>query len=450
MAEKHSLLSVAERAVRLGEALGASEVEAYGVLGEERSVSVAKLIETLYTVGTGGVGVRVLVGKRSGFFATSSLKSKDVERAVEAAYRMAKLSEPDKDWHVLPKKTGKASVEGVFDRETAETEPDALIGGVAEMLDAVAGCGSNLSVTRADVAVGSDETAVVNSHGCSLWREETSAAVSISVKAESGELKGISSEDQQARAWGKLDCGSVAREAAERAEKVMHAKPVAGGKMPVVWDNKLFASILRIMFGETLSADSVQKGRSPWAGRIGETIAAEGFSLLDDGLLRGGLGTREFDDDGVAQRTVSLIEKGTLRSFFYDNYTANKEKRESTGNASRSYRSFPMPSTNNLFLQPGEMRREELLDVKRGLYVVETIGDWLSNPISGDLSATATNAFLIEDGELTRPVKGVIVSGNFFEILRRGIDLGDDVDNSGSTYSPSARISEMAVTGEQS
>ncbi len=449
MAAKSNLQSLAERTVKLGEARGADEVEAYATSSEERRVVIKNQIETLYTTHTGGLGVRVIIGKRSGFFATSSLKTKDIEKAVETACGMARLSEPDKDWHSLPKKTGKTRVEETFDRETAEVEPSALIEGATQMIDVVNSYDRNLSITGAEVGAGRDETAVANSHGCNLWREETFAAASVNVKAEEDGMKGTSGEDQQARNWGKLDFSSVARTASERASKIVHAKPIAGGRMPVVWRNKLFASTLRIMFGGTLSADSVQKGRSPWIGKTDKRVASENFSLLDNGLLRGGLGTREFDDDGVAQREINLIDRGALRSFFYDNYTANKEGRESTGNSSRDYRSLPMPAPNNLLLQPGEAKPEELLDMRRGLYLVETIGEWLSNPVSGDLSATATNAFLIENGELTEPVKGIIISGNFFEILRGRIDLiADDTDNSGSTYSPSVRISEMTITGE--
>lgn len=443
------MLSVAEKAVKFGEGLSASEVEAYAMSAEGRRVIVTNQIETLYAACIGGLGVRIIIGKKNGFFATSSLKIKDIEKAVETAYSTAKLSEPDKDWYSLPTKSGKARVEETFDKKTAEIEPSTLVEEAVQMIDTVNNCGENLSITRAEVSTGTVETAIVNSHGCNLRKEETFASASISVKAEEGEMKGVSSEGQQARSWRKLDCSLVAQMAAERASKVVHAKPIAGGKMPVVWHNKLFASILRIMFGGTLSADSAQKGRSPWVGKIGKSIASENFNLLDDGLLRGGLGTREFDDDGVAQQRVMLIDRGFLQGFLYDSYTANKERRESTGNSSRDYSSLPMPSSNNLFLQPGRAKREELLDVRRGLYLVETIGGWLSNPISGDLSATATNAFLIEDGELTKPVKGVIVSGNFFDILCNEVDLiADDVQNLGSTYSPSVRISKMVITGE--
>jgi len=218
--------------------------------------------------------------------------------------------------------------------------------------------------------------------------------------------------------------------------------------MPIVWHNKLFASVLGIMFGRTLSADEVQKGRSPWAGKVGKRIASKHVHLIDDGLLMTGVGTREFDDDGIPQRRVPLVEEGILKGFLYDNYTANKERRESTGNSNRDYASLPLPSVNNLILHPQMKKGELLADIKRGLYLVEAIGTWLSNPISGDLSATATNAFLIEDGELTKPIKGVIVSGNFFDILENKIELiADDVENLGSIYAPSVKITEMSVTG---
>jgi len=444
------LLSATSSAVKFGEGLGASEVEAYVTSIDSRRVVLRSRVETLYTSRTDGLGVRVIIGKRIGFFATSSLAVRDVKRSVETAYSIAKVSEPDMEWFSLPVESGKASVEETFDRETAEMEPSTLVDGAAQMIDAVNNGGERLSITRGEVSVARLETVIVNSHNCNSHREETFASASISVKAEEGGLKGVSSEGQQTRSWRSLDCSSIAQMAAERASRVIYAEPVVGGRMPVVWCNKLFAFVLGIMFGGTLSADSVQKGRSPWVGKVGRCIASENFNLVDDGLLRGGLGTREFDDDGIPQRVVTLIDRGFLQGFLYDSYTANKERRESTGNSSRDYRSLPTPSPNNLILQPGRIESGELVeDVGRGLYLVETIGAWLSNPISGDLSATATNAFLIEDGELTKPVKGVIVSGNFFDILRHKIDLvADDVHNLGSTYSPSVRVSEMKVTGE--
>ena len=444
-----SLLTTAEEAVKVGESLGASEVEAYVTAIDEKSIVLRNTIETFYTIRTNGLGIRVVIGKKNGFFATSSLSIEDVKRAVKAAFGIAKLNEPDDHWRSLPKKTGTADVKATFDREIEEIEPSALVHGATQMMRSV-NHDDRLSITRAEVSALRVETAIVNSYNCDMRREETFASARISVKAEEDGLKGFSSESQQTRSWEDLDCLSIAEMAAERALQVRRAKPIASGVMPVVWHNKLFASVIGLMFRRTLSAESVQKRRSPWIGKIGQRIASENFSLVDNGLLSGGIGTRKFDDDGIPQQKVILVENGVLQNFLYDSYTAQKEARESTGNAHRSYDDLPTPRPNNLILLPERAKREELFQgVKRGLYLVETIGLWLSNPISGDMSATATNAFLIKDGALNRPVKGVIVSGNFFEIMDRKIArISNDTQNRGSLYSPSVKVSEMTVTGQ--
>lgn len=444
------ILSTVEEAVRFGESLGVDETEAYAVSADRKKVDLDGRTWTLYTSCANGLGVRVIIGKKVGFFATSSLTVRDVKGAVRAACKIAKLSEQDKEWVSLPTKCGKADVEQTFDREIAEIEPRRLAVDASHMIDAVRNCGEWLAITRGEVTADTVETAISNSYNCNLYRKGTFASAGISVKAEEAGMKGLSSESQQTRNLRELDCSSIAQTAAERSSKIMNAEQMPSGKMPVVWRGKAFASVLRTMFGGTLCADSIQKGRSPWIGKVGERIASENFTLVDDGLLRAGLRTREFDDDGVPQQRLTLIDRGVLQSFLYDSYTANREHHESTGNSSRDYRSLPMPLPNNLILQPGRVKSGELVkDLKRGLYLFETIGTWLSNPISGDLSATATNAFLIEDGVLTKPVKGAIVSGNFFDILRHKIELvADDVRNLGSTYSPSVRVTEMTVTGK--
>jgi PmbA protein len=110
----------------------------------------------------------------------------------------------------------------------------------------------------------------------------------------------------------------------------------------------------------------------------------------------------------------------------------------------------PAPYPNNLVLEPGDATAEELIkETKNGLYVVETIGEWLSNPISGELSATLSSGFLIENGELTRAVKGVIIASNFFDILKGKMDLrANDLHSAGAVYAPTTQVNDMTVAGE--
>jgi PmbA protein len=290
---------------------------------------------------------------------------------------------------------------------------------------------------------------ISNSHQCGLERISSFASAQITVKAEDAGRKGQSSESVERRSWGEIDFLQLAEEVSERAVSMMDAKLVKSRKTNVIWRNKLFAKILRIMFGRTLSADSVQKNRSPWKGKIGTEISSEDFNLLDDGVKKAGMGTREFDDEGHPQQETPLITQGILRNYIYDNYTAKKEGKESTGNASRSYRSIPTPIVNNLTLIEGKVRLDELIqETKHGIYILEVIGDWLSNPISGDVSATVTNSYLIEEGELAHPVKGIIVSTNFFTTIKdRNTLMASDTENSGSSYSPSVKIRNVTLTG---
>jgi PmbA protein len=259
---------------------------------------------------------------------------------------------------------------------------------------------------------------------------------------------GLTGESSVVRNWKEIDFQNLFSSASDSALKIMDAKSIASEKMPIVFKNKIFARILSIMFSGTLCADAIQNKRSPWIGRLGEQIASDKINLTDDGLLEAGVGTSEFDDEGTPQQVTPLISKGILKNYLYDSYTANKDKTSSTGNASRGYTGPPMPRPNNLTLKQTNIKQEELIkDTKRGLYVAEVIGDWLSNPINGNLSVTVVNGFLIERGELTQPVKDVIISGNFFNIVKDGIDLiASDLINSGSAYAPSVRINTMTVT----
>ncbi len=434
--------------LRLAEKLGADEAEVYIVLEEERGLSFVDKVESTESSFSTGLSVRIVIDKRVGLSAATSLKRVEAEKVVRRAYSIARVSEPIDDWVSLPTKLDRASVQGIFDAETAQLAPETLTKTALEMLKTVHTQGKNLSVTRGNVSVSTQKTLVANSYGNVLESEASFASAYASVKAEEGAKKGLSSESNEAHDWASVDFAAISENASKRASKAMEAKQISGGDLPVVWRNKLFASIMRIMFGHTLTAEAVQKNRSPWSGRVGTGVADGRLSLIDDGLLPKGLGTREFDDEGVPQKRTTLIDRGVLKGFLYDTFTANKDHVKSTGNASRSYTRAPTPAPNNLAMAIGNKPLDAMIgETKRGLYVDEVIGLWLSNPISGNLSATATNAYLIEDGALTQPVKGMLLSGNFFEMLSTGIDfIGSDLDHDGSAYSPSVRVMGLTLT----
>lgn len=443
------VLSLCERGVKLGERLGASEVEAYGSLHSVRGVDFKDKIEATRSAVFAGLGIRLALGKSLGFYSSSQVTERGVEQAVKRALTVAKVTQPDPDWRSFPTTYGKATVTNIFDRNIEGVTVETLAEKAVAIMDHVHDVDERTTITRGSLGVSEERVAISNSYHSALERRGTYASASVTVTAEAAEKKGQSSEAGQRRTWREIEGLELARQASERALEMLDAKPIESGRTTVVWRNQVFADILDIMFGRTLSADAIQKQRSPWSGRVRETIAAEDVTVLDEGVKDAGMGTQEFDDEGYPQQNTPLIIRGVLANYLYDHYTAKKEGKASTGNASRSYRSIPTPTATNLTLKPGSAQLEDLIqDTKRGLYVVEVIGDWLSNPISGDLSATVTNGYLIDRGELTQAVKGVLVAANFFTLLRdEASRIADDIENSGSTYAPSVRMQNLTVIG---
>jgi PmbA protein len=453
------LLSVAERTVKLAMKKGFDEAESFSTRIIRREVIYRDKIEATKTNTIAGLSIRGILNKRVGFYSISSLDDRDIENAVDQSIRIARANQEDPDWHSLPRKYGKTQVKKVVDKRIESLTAKDLVDEVALAVDTVREVEPSLVITRGYISTSVHYNAIANSHGCKLERKETGAASSIAVKAGTAEEKGVSHEVSQSHFWKGLTTKRIAKVVSERALKMLYAKAIPNGKVNAVWRNDAFASIVDAMLAHTITADSVQTKRSPWVGKLGQMVASEGVSIIDEGKMIAGMGTRAFDDDGTPQKRVAVIEKGVLRGFLYDTYTANKENRSSTGNAHRdlgtfssppNYARLPSPYPNNLVVKPKSITPQEVIkETGNGLFVVETIGEWLSNPVSGDVSATVSNGFLIEDGELGRAVKGVIVSGNFFDILKRKMDLrANDLDISGSVYAPTTQVLDMTVAGE--
>jgi len=453
------LLSLGERAVKFAVKLGATEAEAYVSQTVQNLLTFHEKIESGKASQLTGIGVRAILDKRIGFASSSLAGSENVENTARIAVGIAKASQADPDWHSLPKKTGRTRVAGTFDRRTAEIETDTLVRKAVEVIDSVRDHDSRLALARGHLTTGTVTYAIVNSHASELSKRGTYAAFSIRVKAEDAGKKGTSDEGWQARSWREIEFEKLTEEASQRAIKMLDASPIPNTKTSVIFASDLFAQILNVMFTRTINAEAVQKGRSPWTGKNGQQIAREDFNIIDDGIMKRGFMTWAFDDEGMPQQQTTVIQRGVLKSYLYDTYTGAKDKVASTGNATRRgmgmfglanpYTRTPTPAPTNFVLKPGDAERNELIEeTQDGLYVVTSIGEWLSNPMSGMLNATVTNAFLVKNGELSNPVKGVIVSGNFFDMIRHKIDLiADDTRNAANFYSPSVRVREMSIAG---
>jgi PmbA protein len=449
--EEGDEMELVETAVAKALKLNATEAEAYVQKTRTIMVEFAEQIESLKTVESIGIGLRVALGKRNAIYSTSILDEGEVGQAAERAVKIAKVAPEDPDWKHFNRRFGKSAVEGYYDSRLATIEYDEIVDRLTAATRLINERDKRVRPTRGILTLATSTIAIANSCNETVDKEETGMIVELRAKATDAGRESTGNEHQEARSWKEVDFDNLAINAGNKAARFLTAKSIPGGKTDIIFRNQIFANLLGIFIGPTISAEWVQKGRSPLAGKIGNDIASEGVSIVDDGTLPGGWGTCPFDDEGCPIQRTPIVENGVLKSFIYDTYTAMKANVESTGNAQRAgYWIKPQPSPNNLMFAKGNNSPKEMIkDTKTGIYVDTTIGEWLSNPVSGNLNATVTHGYRIENGELGEPVKGVVLSGNFFELLKTGVgSIGNDLRNSGENYSPTVKLVGVTVAGE--
>ncbi len=221
----------------------------------------------------------------------------------------------------------------------------------------------------------------------------------------------------------------VADEAARRALAALDAVDAPTGRLPVVVGNGFGGVLLHEAVGHGLEADAVQKDASVYAGRLGEQVAPAFVTAYDDGSRANAWGSEGVDDEGTPTRRTTVIEEGRLASYLYDLLRARKDDVESTGNGRReSFRHLPVPRMTNTFFAPGDASPDELIaGVERGLYAV-SFGGGQVEPATGDFVFGVSEAYLIEDGKVTAPVRGATLVGNGLEALRAIDGIAGDLE----------------------
>jgi len=250
-----------------------------------------------------------------------------------------------------------------------------------------------------------------------------------------------------ARSLGRLDSPEkVGKIAAQRTLRRLGAKKVKTAQVPIVFDPMVGNSILDHIF-EGINGDSVYRGASFLAGKLGVKIAGDQVTVIDDGTIPGGFGTSPFDGEGVPTRRTVVIENGVLKSYLMNTYTAKKLGLETTANASRGLAGTPGIGPGNYFLQPGSKTPQQIISgIKEGLYVTEFLGHG-ANLVTGDYSRGASGLW-ISGGELAFPVEEITVAGNLKELFFNISEIGNDLEFRGSMACPTIRIDGLTVGGE--
>jgi PmbA protein len=444
------LPEVARDTIRQALAAGATDAECTIAEGDEFSANVRMgELETLKEAGSRGAGLRVLIGKRMGGSYTSDLTPEGIRQMVRSAIDLAALTSEDPQAG-LPEVSELGSLPGdlkLFSDETAGLPTEQRI----EM------------AKRAEAAALAVDPRITNSEGASFdssvsgrvfansrgflgsYRTSYCSVSAVPVATQNGSMERDYWFTIARNYKGLEDAETVGRKAAMRAIRRLGAVKVETQRAPVIFEPRIARSLLGNIF-EAVDGRAIYRKASFLAGKLGEKIADERITLIDDGTIPGLFGSSPFDDEGVPSRRTPVIERGVLKNYLLNTYTARKLNMKTTGNASRGITGNAGIGHGNFFIEKGEKSQEEIIrSVKNGLFVTELIGSGV-NTVTGDYSRGAVGMW-IRDGELAFPVSEVTIASTLQEMLNGIGEIGNDLEFLGSVSAPTIMLGEMTVAG---
>src|SRR5580693_9247113 len=336
---------------------GATDAECTLAEGEEFSAQVRmRALETLKDAGSRRAGLRVLVGKRVGSAHTSDLSSAGIQQMVESALALAAISTED-PFADLPDPSELGSLAGDFELYSDDIlnfDTAARIQAAIETEEAALAWDPRITNSEgASFSAHTGQRVFANSRGFFGGYRTSSCSLSTTPVARQGESMERDFWYSSARSHSKLDSpAAVGRRAAERTVRRLGARKVATQKVPLIFDSVTARSLIGNIF-EAVEGDSIYRKASILAGKLGERVASENVTVIDDGGLPGLFGTSPFDDEGVPSRRTVVIDRGVLQSYLLNSYTARKLGMRTTGNAARGVTGNASVGHGNFFLEKG-------------------------------------------------------------------------------------------------
>ncbi|MBO9713082.1 metallopeptidase TldD-related protein [Sphingomonas sp.] len=427
---------------------GADAADAVLIADQSLSVSVRMAaLEDVERSESAELGLRVFSGKRSASVSTSDLSSESLDVLAERALAMAREA-PEDPWAGLAPEArllhgaipqldlddgGEATPQALRDRALAAEDAARAVPGVTNSE------GGGASAARS-------VTAIATSHGFAGAYAVSSHMVSASVLAGEGEGKERDHAWHSARHAAALESAeAIGRQAGERAVARLGPAKIASGTMPVVFDRRVAGGILGHLVGAIAGA-SIARKTSFLLDALGKEIFAKGITIVDDPLRPRGLRSRPFDGEGLPVSELRLIDDGVLTSWLLESASARQLRLEPTGHAVRGVGGAPGAGPSNLYMEAGNESFAALIGaIDHGLYVTELIGQGV-NGVTGDYSRGAAG-YLIEKGELTRPVSEVTIASNLKDMFR-ALTPANDLEFRYGINAPTLRIDGMMVAGD--
>jgi PmbA protein len=406
-------------------------------------------IESLKEAASKALGLRVLLGIRSASSFSSDFSDPSLGRLVERTIAMAKVTSEDPA-SGLPE----ASQLGCYPGDLALFSSDVESLSIEDRIQLArraeeAALGADARIQNSEGAwfeASQGTMAYANSLGFAGSYRSSYCALSVSPIAQQDGGMQRDYWYSVARGAAALETPeAVGQKAAQRVLRKLGARKVSTCQVPVVFDPETARSLLGHLF-DAVRGDAIYRSASFLTGKLGQKVANENVTVLDDGLRPGGFGSRPFDGEGIPSSITPVVEKGVLQNYLLNCYTARKLDLQTTGNASRGIAGPPGVGLKNFYMSAGPYSPEEIVQsVKSGFYVTELIGFGV-NTVTGDYSRGAAGMW-IERGELAYPVEEVTIAGNLAEILTHIEMVGSDLEFRSALASPTLLISGLTVAG---
>jgi len=443
---QNHLVELAEDVVKRALAGGASDAECTIAEGDEFTANVRmREIEQLKEA-----GLRILIGKNTGASYTSDLSREGIEQLVKAAIELADITTEDP--HAgLPEDGEFGSLPGDLGLYSADVEAleTPLKIDLAKRAEEAA-LSADPRITNSEGASFDNHVGrhiFANSRGFAGEYRSSYCSLSTVPVARDGESMERDYWYTMARGFGGLESPEeVGRTAAGRALRRLNAVKADTQKAPVVFEPRTARTLLESLF-EAVHGMSIYRHESFLAGKLGEKVASDSLTLVDDGTIPGLFGTSPFDDEGVASRRTVVIERGVLKSYLLNTYAARKLGMKTTGNASRGLTGNAGIGHGNFYVEKGVQTPEQIIAaIPNGFYVTELLGFGV-NVVTGDYSRGAAGLW-IRNGELAFAVSEVTIAGNLKDMLLGLEAIGSDLEFRGSVAAPTLKIGEMTVGGK--
>ena len=387
-----------------------------------------------------GLGIRVIKDNKIGFAFTSNLE-KIVETANQAVEN-TKLNKTDENY-AFSETEKVRDVKKVYDKKFNDLNLDESVEFLKTVISTATDSGCD--VTGSGFSASECRSLIINSNDVSIENKGTGFGIGLSVTIQK-DGKIATAYNSQSSRFFDIDGEKLANEVCDLAKNSLETKPIETNDYDVVLDYYAATGLLQTFIG-SFDGENVGRGRSILKDKIGTEIANPTLSIIDNPLLEKGMYSTKCDGEGSVSQKTDLIKEGVLSSFIYDIYTANKQNVETTSNGFRgSYITTPMISPSNLEFKFSEMK--DLSEVDKGVLTTSVLGAHTANPISGDFSVEASNAFKIENGELTDPVEKAMISGNIFEIMKKVEGLNSEIKQYGSFIIPKLLVHDLRVVGQ--